>query len=247
MGRFDDKVAIVTGGSKGIGEAIVNKLFDENARVAILDIDEKAAKDLALKLDPTGGKTLGIGCDVTKRSDVRQAFQKTVENFGTVDILVNNAGITQDAIFHKMTEQQWDDVISVNGKGIFNCSQEAWGIMKEKKYGKICNLSSINSSGEIGQANYAYTKAGINGFTKSLAKEGGRHNINVNSVRPAVIDTDMLRAIPEKNLQDLVDGTVFKRLGTASEVADVVAYLCSDESSWVTGEELLVAGGFMMR
>ncbi len=247
MNRFNDKVSVVTGGAKGIGEAIVCKFFEEGAKVAILDIDGEAARQLALKLDPSGERTLGIACDVTQRANVKEAFQKILDKFGTVDILVNNAGITRDVIFHKMTEQHWDDVINVNGKGLFNCTQEAWVIMKEKKYGKICNISSTNSSGEVGQANYAYTKAGIIGFTKSLAKEGGKYNINVNCVRPGVVDTDMLRAVPAQVFENIVNQTVFKRVGKPSEVADAVAYLCSDEASWITGEELLVAGGYIVR
>ena len=247
MSKFEGRIAVITGGAKGIGESIVRKFYVEGAKIAIMDVDAEGAQQLALELDPSGDKIIGLGCNIVQRPEVKATFEAIVAKFGTVDILVNNAGITRDAIFHKMTEKQWDDVIAVNGKGLFNCTQEAWLIMKAKKYGKICNLSSTNASGEAGQANYAFTKAGIIAVTKSLAKEGGRHNINVNCVRPGVIDTEMMRAVPENVLEDLVDKTAFKRLGKPSEVADVVAYLCSEEASWVTGEELLVAGGFMYR
>lgn len=247
MSRFEGRIAVITGGAKGIGESIVRKFYAEGAKIAIMDVNAVGAQQLAMELDPSGDKVIGLGCNIVQRPEVKTAFEAIVAKFGTVDILVNNAGITRDAIFHKMTEKQWDDVIAVNGKGLFNCTQEAWLIMKAKKYGKICNLSSTNASGEAGQANYAFTKAGIIAVTKSLAKEGGRHNINVNCVRPGVIDTEMMRTVPENVLEDLVDKTAFKRLGKPSEVADVVAYLCSEEASWVTGEELLVAGGFMYR
>ncbi|KJR48484.1 3-oxoacyl-[acyl-carrier protein] reductase [Desulfosporosinus sp. I2] len=247
MSRFDGRIAVITGGAKGIGESIVRKFYAEGAKIAIMDVNTVGAQQLAMELDPSGDKAIGLGCNIVNRSEVKAVFEAIVAKFGTVDILVNNAGITQDAIFHKMTEKQWDDVIAVNGKGLFNCTQEAWMIMKAQKYGKICNLSSTNASGEAGQANYAFTKAGIIAVTKSLAREGGRHNISVNCVRPGVIDTEMMRTVPENVLEDLVDKTAFKRLGKPSEVADVVAYLCSEEASWVTGEELLVAGGFMYR
>lgn len=247
MGKFDDRVSIITGGAKGIGEAIVEKFFNEGSKVVIMDIDGEAARQLAQKLDPTGEKILAIGCNVADSFEVKEAYKKVIDKFDTVDILVNNAGITRDVVFHKMTEQQWDDVINVNGKGLFNCTKEAWLIMKEKKYGKVCNLSSTNSSGEVGQANYAFTKAGIIGFTKSLAREGGRHNINVNCVRPGVVDTEMLQTVPQKNVEDMINKTSFKRLGKTSEIADLIAYLCSDEASWVTGEEILVAGGYIYR
>lgn len=247
MSKFDGKIAVVTGGAKGIGESIVRKFFDEGAKVAILDIDVDSADKLAKGLDPSGENVLGFGCNIVVRPEVKATFEEIVTKFGTVDILVNNAGITKDAIFHKMTEKQWDDVIAVNGKGLFNCTQEAWVIMRANKYGKVCNLSSTNSSGEAGQANYAFTKAGIIAFTKSLAREGGRYNINVNCVRPGVIDTEMMRAVPANVLEDLTSKTAFKRMGKPSEVADAIAYLCSEEASWVTGEELLVAGGFMYR
>ena len=247
MSRFEGRIAVITGGAKGIGESIVRKFYAEGAKIAIMDVNAVGAQQLAMELDPSGDKVIGLGCNIVDRPEVKAAFEAIVAKFGSVDILVNNAGITRDAIFHKMTEKQWDDVIAVNGKGLFNCTQEAWLIMKAKKYGKICNLSSTNASGEAGQANYAFTKAGIIAVTKSLAKEGGRHNINVNCVRPGVIDTEMMRTVPENVLEDLVDKTAFKRLGKPSEVADVVAYLCSEEASWVTGEELLVAGGFMYR
>ena len=247
MNVFENKVAVVTGGAQGIGEAIARGFFSRGAQVAILDINKnltsKMVEQLMQETPSAGKRVLGLKCNVTDSEDVHQAFNKIVSEFGTVDILVNNAGITRDAIFHKMTPQQWDDVIAVNGRGLFNCTHEAYLIMKAKKYGKIVNLSSTNASGGGGQTNYSFTKAGIIGFTKSLAMEAGRNNINVNCVRPGVIDTPMQRSMPEDLFDLEIEKTTFKRLGQPKEVADLVCYLCSEEASWITGEEILVCGG----
>lgn len=245
--RFGEKVVIVTGGANGIGEATVRKFFSEGAKIAIIDTDVVSMDKLTQELDPSRTQIIGINCNIANREEVKDAFSKIMDKFGAVDVLVNNAGITRDAIFYKMTEEQWDQVIRVNGKGLFNCSQEAWLIMKANKSGKICNVSSTNSIGEVGQANYAFTKAGIEAFTKTLAREGGRYNINVNSVRPGVIDTDMMSVVPQDIIDRQIGQTAFRRMGKPSEVADAIAYLCSDEASWVTGVDLLVAGGYMYR
>ncbi len=247
MGIFDCKVAVVTGGAQGIGAAIAKRFFSKGAMVAILDINGKLAQEMAeqLSLETESGsnRVIGLKCNVADVEDVQDTFDKIIGKFGTVDILINNAGITRDTIFHKMTIQQWDDVMAVNGRGLFNCTQKAYLIMKGKKAGKIVNISSTNASGGVGQANYSFTKAGIIGFTKSLAMEAGRNNINVNCVRPGVIDTPMQRTMPQDLFDQEIEKTAFKRLGQPEEVADLVCYLCSDEASWITGEEILVCGG----
>lgn len=247
MKGLKDKVVVVTGGAKGIGEACVKKFAEEESKVAIFDVDIDAASKLADELEQKGYNAIAVKCNVADQAEVKKAFSIVFDTFETVDFLVNNAGIARDAIFHKMTEEQWDTVMGVNARGLFNCTQEAYRVMKEKKYGKIVNISSANSSGEAGQANYAFTKAGIIAFTKSLAREGGRYNINVNSVRPAVIETEIWKTVPQELIDKQINATAFKRMGQSSEVADVVAFLCSDEATWVTGEEILVAGGYIYR
>lgn len=243
MSRLNNKTAVITGGGQGIGKAIALKLASEDANVAILDVNLHSAEVVAEEINKQGKQAIAIQCDVSNRSEVKTAFNKILETFGTIDILINNAGIIQDAIFYKMTEEQWDKVMAVNGKGLFNCTQEAYWIMRAKKHGKIVNISSTSSKGSIGQTNYAFSKAGVNGFTKSLAMEAGKYNINVNSILVGFIDTDMMQTVPEDYFNSLVERSAFKRVGEPKEVADLVCYLCSDEATWITGAELLCAGG----
>jgi 3-oxoacyl-[acyl-carrier protein] reductase len=249
MYSLNDRIAIVTGGAKGIGEAIVRKLAAAGATVIIFDIETITAQNVADEINKIEAReaVTVIECDIVKRSQAEQAVAAVIEKYGRIDILVNNAGIISDAIFHKMTEEQWDKVMLVNGKGLFNCTQEVYKHMKDRQYGKILNISSNNSSGAVGQANYSFTKAGILAFTKTLAMEAGRSNINVNAIRPGFIDSEMLRSIPEKAYKAYEEGTAFKRVGQPSEVANLAAFLCSDEASWITGEEIICAGGLSYR
>lgn len=247
MQRLKGKIAVVSGGGQGIGKAIVEKFVSEGAKVAILDWNMEKAQLFADDLGNRGMDVVALQCNIAKRPEVKACFATILENFGTVDILINNAGIIRDAMFHKMTEEQWDEVLAVNGKGLFNCTQEAYWIMKEKKYGKIVSISSTSASGNVGQANYAFSKAGVDAFTKTLAREGGRYNINVNSVRVGFVNSDMIQNIPKQVLQSFIDITAFKRVGKPSEIADLVCFLSSEESTWITGEEILCAGGVMYR
>lgn len=247
MLRFESKVAVVTGGARGIGAGCGEIFYRDGARVALLDIDGEAVQAKALSIDPSGEAVIGIQCNIADRTDVKRAFSEIISKFGTVDFLVNNAGIARDAMFHKMTEEQWDQVMLVNGKGLFNVAQEAYLIMREKRYGKIVNVSSTVSSGVAGQSNYAFTKAGILGFTKSLAKEAGRYNIHVNAVRPGLINTEMMNAVPEDILKGYMANTAFNRMGTIEETAGPICYLCSEEAGWIHGEELIVGGGIVYR
>ena len=197
MFNLEGKYAIVTGCGKGIGACIVKRFLEGGAAgVAMLEYDEELVKKTAAELDPSGERTLPIRCDVSNGEMVKEAVAKAVEKFGTVDVLVNNAGITRDAMFHKMTEAQWDSVLNVNLKSMFYTCKEVIPIMRAKNYGKIVNISSVSALGNVGQANYAASKAAIQGFTKTLAKESGPKNITVNAVAPGYIATDMLKTVP---------------------------------------------------
>jgi len=250
--KLEKKVAVVTGAGKGIGKAIATKLAVEGARVIISDIDHAFAESLAEKLKKTGLETLAIKADVSNWSEVEQMFEQTGKRFGGVDILVNNAGIRKDAPFHKLTEEDWDSAIAVQLKGSFNCARAAQKYMVKQNYGKIVNLSSPvpASLGNRGQASYASASAAIEGFTKALALELGRYNINVNCVAPDFIDTEMTRNTARKEGMYLDDFKKFalaqiplRRMGTVDDVANVVLFLACDESSFITGQVICVKGG----
>lgn len=240
------KFAVVTGCGKGIGEAIVKKFLDENiAGVAMLELDESLIQKTAAKLDPEGKRTLPIKCNVAHKEEVSAAISKAIERFGTIDILVNNAGITKDAMFHKMTEEQWDAVMNVNLKSMFYTCRELIPLMREKKYGKIINISSLSALGNIGQANYASSKAAIQGLTRTLGKENGGKGITVNAVCPGFIFTDMFKAVPQNILDEWKADIPMKRFAEPSEIASIVCFFASDESSWITGQCLYASGGKM--
>ena len=243
MYDFHSKYAVVTGAGKGIGRTITERLLQEGIEgVAVLDYDEKLIKATAMELDNTGKRVYPICCNVADEESVASAFQEIYECFGRIDILVNNAGITRDAMFHKMTPMQMHQVIDVNFFGTYNCIYQVVPIMREQEYGKIVNISSTSSYGNVGQANYSASKAAIEGLTRTLAKELGRKNITVNSVLPGFIDTEMMRAIPAEMLSQKIAATPLQRLGKPEEVAALVAFLASDESSYVSGCSIICSG-----
>ena len=242
MSNLNGKFAIVTGGGKGIGAAIVKKYMEEQAAgVAILEYDLALAEKTAAEV---GGNVLAIQCDVSNEEQVKAAVEKVLAEFGRIDILVNNAGIIRDAMFHKMTNDQWNAVINVNLNGTYYCCKHVIPHMRAQEYGKIINLSSISANGSVGQTNYAASKAAIEGFTKSLAKESARKNITVNAIAPCGIDTDMQRSIPEENMKRLIANQPGKRLGDVSELASTAFFLASDDSSFVNGIVLHVNGAY---
>ena len=248
MKDLSGRIAVVTGAGKGIGYAIAEKLLAENAAgVAILEMDGELAKQSALTLDPTGEKVLGVQCDVSDFEGVQAAFKEVAAKFGRVDILVNNAGITRDAMFHKMPPAQFQLVLNVHLMGTYNCCQAVIPAMREQGYGRIINVSSVNAIGNVGQTNYSAAKGAIEAFTRSLALESIRKNITVNAIGPGMIDTDMLRAIPDDIRAGLIKNHPAQRVAQPSEVANLVAFLANEEASWVNGNIIMVSGGQKLR
>jgi 3-oxoacyl-[acyl-carrier protein] reductase len=244
MGDLTGKIAVVTGAGRGIGAAIVERMLKDNVKgVAMLARSFAALEALAKNLDPEQKRVFYLGCDVSNREEVHDAVAKIVEHFGSIDILVNNAGITQDKMFHKMDPASWDVVLNINLNGPANLCREIVPLMREKNYGRIVNISSTSAFGNVGQANYAASKAGLIGFTQTLAKEGGLKNITANCIAPGYIDTDMLRAVPPDILKGYLAGIPLNRLGRPEEIASAVSFFSSDDASFVTGQCLIVNGG----
>jgi NAD(P)-dependent dehydrogenase (short-subunit alcohol dehydrogenase family) len=248
--RLKDKVAIVTGAGRGIGEAIALLFAEEGANVVVNDVNEADAKSTAEEIKGRGRQARSVIGSVTVQGVVQRMVDTAVREFGTLDILVNNAGIIRDARLHKMTEEQWDRVIEVNLKGAFLCTQCAARVMREKRYGKIINLSSAMWKGNPGQLNYSAAKAGIIGLTRTAAKELGPKGINVNAIAPGLILTDMLKSTPpailEQMQKNLATTVPLNRLGLPRDVANVALFLASEESSYVTGEVISCDGGLIV-
>ena len=242
---LEGKNAIVTGGSLGIGAAIALKLAEDGANVAInYRRHDDEAKEVAAKVGAMGRKALVIKADVASSEDARKMFDDVVKGFGRVDILVCNAGINRDKVIWKMSEADWDAVIGVNLKGYFLYNKLAAAHFKDNRYGKIVNITSINGlRGKFAQTNYSASKGGEVALTKALAKELGKFNVNVNAVAPGMVMTDMARNIPAEFLNKAIDETVLGRVADPEDVANVVAFLCSDKSRHVTGEVIKVDGG----
>lgn len=245
--RFADRIAVVTGAAQGIGAAIAKRLYDEGAKyVALLDLNQQKLEEATLVIDPTGARAGAYACNVSKPESVQAVFSAIEQAHGRIDILVNNAGITRDAMLHKMTDEQWLSVIDINLNSMYYCCKAVHSGMRERKYGKIVNLASVSAFGNMGQTNYGASKGGVIGFTKCLAKEAARSGITVNCIAPSYINTDMLRAVPEAVMQKFLSAIPMERLGEPEELAAAAAFLCSDDSSFVTGECLVVSGGSYM-
>ncbi|MEK4406851.1 3-oxoacyl-[acyl-carrier-protein] reductase [Sporosarcina sp. FSL K6-6792] len=248
MGRFDGKSAIVTGASRGIGREIALLLAKEGARVAVNYSGSKDKADDVVKLiTESGGEAFAIQADVSDADGVKEMVDKTLEMFGSIDILVNNAGITRDNLLMRMKEDEWDDVININLKGVFLCTKGVTRQMMRQRAGRIVNVASIvGVSGNPGQANYVAAKAGVIGFTKTAAKELASRNINVNAVAPGFITTDMTDALSEEVKNQMLSVIPLGKLGRPEDVARTVLFLLSDDAVYITGQTIHVDGGMVM-
>ncbi len=249
MGRFDGRVAVITGAARGIGFGTATRFAEEGASVAIIDLDESAAAEAAGRL-PGDAKHLGLGANVASSADVDAAIARVVDELGGLHILMNNAGITRDNLLFKMTEDDWDLVMNVHLKGAFLLSKAAQAHFVPQKYGKIVNVSSISALGNRGQANYSAAKMGIQGFTRTLAIELGPFGVNVNAIAPGFIATEMTDATAARLKLDVeefrrlsAEQNPVKRVGYPEDIAAAAAFLASDEASYITGQTLYVDGG----
>ena len=248
MGKnLEGRVALVTGGARGIGRAICEKLASEGATVAMVDIMLDVAEKTAAEFRANGHEAFAVAANVAKFEDAEAAVKAVVEKYGKLDILVNCAGITRDTLMLKMTEQDWDAGIAVNLKGVFNMTKAAIRPMMKARFGRIVNISSVvGRMGNVGQANYAASKAGVLGLTKTTAREFASRNITANAVCPGYIATDMTEKLPQEARDAFLVNIPLKRAGKPADVANVVYFFCSPEADYVTGQVLNCDGGFLM-
>jgi 3-oxoacyl-[acyl-carrier protein] reductase len=246
-GKLEGRIALVTGGARGIGKAICERLAAEGASLAIVDIMQEVADETAAEFKAKGVKAVAFSANVAKPEDAADAVKAVVEEFGKIDILVNNAGITRDTLMMRMSEADWDLVMDVNLKGTFNFIKAAMRPMMKNKYGKIVNVASVvGRMGNAGQANYSASKAGVIGLTKTAAKELASRNINVNAVAPGYIQTDMTKGLPDQAKDAFMTVTPMKRAGSPEDVAGVVYFLSSPDSDYITGQVINIDGGLLM-
>lgn len=250
MGSLDGRVAVVTGAARGIGAAEAVRLARDGAQVAVLDISEESTAETVQRVRDAGATAIGLGCDVSQAEQVREAMARVVEQFGRLDVLVNNAGVLRDNLLFKMSDEDWRTVLDVHLTGSFLCAREAQQYMVAQRYGKIVMTSSVSALGNRGQVNYSAVKAGLQGMVRTMALELGPFNVNVNAVAPGWIVTDMLHQTAERLgtslealQEDLAPRIALRRMGQPDDVANVVAFLVSDEASYISGETIYVAGG----
>lgn len=248
MGLLENKVVLITGASRGIGRSIASECVKQGAKVAFTYLSSaEKAKALEDELSSNGGVAKGFRSDASDFDQAQQLVEEVVKEFGTVDVLVNNAGITRDTLLMRMTEEQWDEVINTNLKSAFNLTKAVIRPMLKARAGSIINMSSVvGVSGNAGQANYAASKAGLIGFTKSVAQELGSRNIRCNAIAPGFIETEMTGALDEKVVQEWRDSIPLKRGGSPEDVANLTVFLASDMSAYITGQTVNVCGGMLM-
>jgi 3-oxoacyl-[acyl-carrier protein] reductase len=241
-----DKVAIVTGGAQGIGKEIALSLAREGATVVIADINPQRLKETEKEIASSGAEVLTNLCDITDFNQVEQMVNKTLDKFKKIDILINNAGVTSDALIVRMSEADWEKVVAVNLKGAFNCTKASAKVMLKQRSGKILSISSIiGLIGNVGQANYAASKAGIIGLTKSVAKELAPRGINVNAIAPGFIQTEMTATLNENTKSRMLEAIPLKRFGQPKDVANLAVFLVSEKASYITGQVICVDGGMV--
>ncbi len=250
MGRLEGRVALVTGASRGIGRATAERFAREGARVCLTDVDAGGASETVASMVDEGMDAFATRMDVTSRTEVENVVARILERYGRLDVLVNNAGVTRDSLFYKMSDEDWRTVLNVHLTGAFFCSRAAQRYMVEGGYGRIVNVSSTSALGNRGQANYSAAKAGLQGFTKTLAIELGRYGVTVNTVAPGFIETEMTRQAASRlgfDFDDFVAERVKSipvgRSGRPEDVAAAILYFASEEASFVSGQVLYVAGG----
>jgi len=242
-----DKVALITGAAQGIGKAIALKLADSGADVVIVDMNLEKAQATAKEIEGRGRRAVALKANVANLQETEAMIDETVAKLGAIHILVNNAGITRDALILRMKEEDWDAVISVNLKGVFNCTKAAVKHMVKQRYGRIINIASIvGEMGNAGQANYSASKAGVIALAKTVAREFASRNITCNAIAPGFIETAMTQALSEKVREELAKQIPMARLGTPEDVAEGVLFLVSDSSNYITGQVLNINGGMYM-
>ena len=245
--KLEGKVALVTGAAQGIGKAVALLLARNGADIVVSDINLEKAEETAKEVQALGRKALATKVDVATLGDVEKMVEAILVQFGKVDILVNNAGIARDKLILRMTEEDWDAVLNINLKGTFNCTKAVVRHMSKQRSGKIVNIASVvGEMGNAGQGNYAASKAGVIGFTKTIAREFAQRGINVNAIAPGYIETPMTDALPDKAKEELKRLIPMDRLGKPEDVAEAVLFLVSEASSYITGHVLNVNGGIYM-
>ena len=246
MKRLAGKIAIVTGGAKGIGKATAKRFIEEGASVALWDIDEKAGQATATELQTPKSEVRFYKVNTADLAMVTATTEMVIKDFGHIDILVNNAGITRDASLKKMSAQHWQQVMDVNLTGVFNCTKAVFPYMSQNGSGRILNAASVVAhNGNFGQTNYVAAKSGVIGMTKVWAREFGRKGITVNAVAPGFINTDMVETVPAEVLENMASKTPLGRLGAAEDIANAYLFLASEEASFITGTVLNVDGGLV--